>query len=95
MEYEPYDFRRGRAGRETAKAMLVLVAIFVVVFEPFLVIASPGMIGPMMYEPPLWAELLPWAGYLGQLVGLAWMVRIYRKTFDPEPDQHAWRSLER
>ena len=76
------------------KAELVLAGFLVLVLEPFLWIAMPSMGGPMlMEEPPLWVQLLPGAGYLGQIVGLAWMVRIYRT--DPEPDQHAWRSLER
>ena len=29
----------------------------------------------------------------GYVIGLTWMVRIYRS--DPEPDQHAWRYRER
>ena len=28
-------------------------------------------------------------GVVGIIVGLVWMIRIYRA--DPEPDQHAWR----
>ena len=57
----------------------------------FMWVAAPGYMGPM--PEPGWADHIPIAAVIGQIVGLAWMVRIYRA--DPEPDQHAWRSLER
>lgn len=40
-------------------------------------------------EPPWYEVALPWAGAAGYLIGLGWMIRIYRA--DPEPDEPTWR----
>ena len=90
MEPEPFDFSRGRARRELAKA-IVLASAMLAGLTMFMHVVAPGYMGPK--PEPGWADHIPIAAVLGQLVGLAWMVRIYRA--DPEPDQHAWRYLAR
>jgi uncharacterized membrane protein YhdT len=55
----------------------------------FLVVAAPGTIGGGFREPPLWYELWPWAGVVAYVVGIAWMIRIYRS--DPEAGESPWR----
>lgn len=62
-----------------AMPLLVLAGL---VFEP----AGPTP----MFSGLLWyVELLPWAGAAAYVVGLGWMIRIYRA--DPEPDEPTWR----
>jgi hypothetical protein len=53
---------------------------------------QPTYIGPMFETPPPdpWLTSLPAFGALGYLVGLAWMIRIYRA--DPERHRSWWRS---
>ncbi len=41
------------------------------------------------WEPPILYRLLPWAGVVAYVVGIAWMVRIYRA--DPEAGESPWR----
>jgi hypothetical protein len=61
-------------------------------------IVAPAGSSPMFATPP---DLLgipagvvtSLAGVAGVVVGLTWMIRIYRS--DPEPDQHAWRYRQR
>jgi hypothetical protein len=43
----------------------------------------------MFLEPPIGSKVITALGVVGPIVGLVWMIRIYRA--DPEPDQHAWR----
>lgn len=66
--------------------------ITVAVVLPFLVLIAwvmqPGGISPM-YEPPWYAAALPWAGVAGYLLGLGWMIRIYRAN--PERGERSWR----
>jgi hypothetical protein len=59
-------------------------------------ITTPGtMGGTTMFDTPPDILGLParpvlgLVGWIGVVVGLAWMIRIHR--VDPEPDQHAWR----
>jgi hypothetical protein len=70
------------------QAMIALV-VLVILYTAFLYVSAPGFIGPMLPEPPVWSYAFAAIGVLGLIVGLVWMVRIYRG--DPEPDQHAWR----
>ena len=53
----------------------------------------PHLSDPMFLEPPVWAKVLTALAVVGVIVGLVWMVRIYRA--DPEPDQKAWRYRAR
>ena len=53
----------------------------------------PQLTGPMFLEPPVWSKVLTALAVVGVIVGLVWMVRIYRA--DPEPDQKAWRYRAR
>ena len=55
----------------------------------FLYVAAPGTIEPMFWKPPLLVALAPWAGGIGLVVGIAWMVRLSRP--DPEPGERTWR----
>lgn len=74
---------RGRRGRETAGAMIAAV-VLLYFLGGFLFIAAPGHMGGGTQGPPV--------GLIGiamAVVGLIWMIRIYRGTF--EPDQNAWR----
>ena len=57
----------------------------------FGLLATPGFMGGGRPYP----EALPLVVLSMQAIGLAWMVRIYRTSFDPEPDQHAWRYRAR
>jgi hypothetical protein len=52
-------------------------------------IAQPGGPSPMFDARPWYAHVLPWAGAIGYLIGLGWMIRIYRA--DPEPEEASWR----
>jgi hypothetical protein len=70
---------------------MIAFAVFVgIVFPAFLFLATAniGLGPPPVTDRPIWSYM-PVLGVMGVIVGLAWMVRIYRA--DPEPDQHAWR----
>jgi hypothetical protein len=78
----------GLAGRAVAKHMIIF-AVLLPVAILLAWVAQPGHFGPMFYEPPWYEVALPWAGAIGYLVGLGWMIRIYRA--DPEPEEPTWR----
>jgi hypothetical protein len=79
----------GLRGKALARAMIVFAALLPLVALIGLV-AQPGNMGGGMFNAPPWyAVALPWAGAIGYLVGLGWMIRIYRA--DPEPAQPTWR----
>lgn len=67
-----------------AIAMPAVVGVWWIL-EPFVMGAMSG--NPS--EPPWYEVALPWAGAAGYLIGLGWMIRIYRA--DPEPDEPTWR----
>ena len=69
----------------------MLTAVFLLVgLEAFLFIAQPNYIGPMTMEPPpMLTWLIPAIGVAVQVIGLAWMIRIYRA--DPEGHRSWWR----
>jgi hypothetical protein len=75
------------AGRWMARHLLAIAVAL-----PFLVliawVVQPGSISGM-YDPPWYVSALPWAGAAGYLLGLGWMIRIYRA--DPEPGERTWR----
>jgi len=82
---------RGLRRRRLARLMIVLAVLLPAVLGALLAF-PPAMIGAMYTEPP--DPLLPasviGAGILAYVVGLAWMVRIYRA--DPEAHASFWRS---
>ena len=63
---------------------MIWLAVIAISVTALLVVATPSFMG--VQPTPVWAYALP---VLGVIVGLVWMIRIYRA--DPEPDQHAWR----
>ena len=65
------------------------VAIIALLIAAFWYVAAPGASMPMFWKPPLLVALAPWAGGIGLVVGIAWMVRLSRP--DPEPGERSWR----
>jgi hypothetical protein len=62
----------------------------------FLFIAQPHYSGGMDHDPtPAWITWVPLVGILLFAIGLAWMIRIYRGTFDAEARRSSWRSRSR
>lgn len=82
---------RGRRGRLISQ-LLITVALTTVAIAAFLWVAAPGGIGPM-FADRTGETIIVLIGVAGAIVGLAWMIRIYRA--DPEPDPHAWRYRDR
>jgi hypothetical protein len=80
--------RRLARARRLARVELA-VAFGVSLFAGFLWVASPGMGGGFYLEPPLLVRLIPWVWIIGVVVGIVWMIRIYRA--DPEPVETTWR----
>lgn len=71
--------------------ILILIALVAVVETLVLFVAAPGSIGPMFV--PDWHGWVQPAGAVGVLVGLGWMLVLYRH--DPEPDHGSWRYRSR
>jgi hypothetical protein len=80
---------RGQRGRAYAKAELIL-AVLIVIGGAFLYVAQPARSTPMSGPDPMPILII---GIAGVVIGLGWMIRIYRA--DPEPDQGAWRYRAR
>ena len=82
---------RGLRRRRFARFLLAIAIVLPAILGA-LVLMAPTTSGPMFVEPP--DQLLPAtilvAGILAYVVGLAWMVRIYRA--DPEAHASFWRS---
>jgi hypothetical protein len=80
---------RGRRGRSIARGLIVLAVLCG--FLTFVVgwIAQPGFMRPMLYSEPWPVTLVPFVALALYILGLGWMVRIYRA--DPEPDRRSWR----
>jgi hypothetical protein len=76
------------AARRMARALLI-VAIAMPFAVLILSVMQPGGSTPMLYEPPWYEAAVLGAGAAGYLLGLAWMIRIYRA--DPEPGERTWR----
>jgi protein-S-isoprenylcysteine O-methyltransferase Ste14 len=83
---------KARRGREIARGLVTAVLVLLA-FVTFLLLNLPNPMGGGFFEPSLTRWILPGLGVLGILLGLAWMVRIFRA--DPEPDSLAWRYRER
>jgi hypothetical protein len=89
VDEERDKLERARAiAREMIISAILLAAVAVFVF-----VAQPGHTGGgMFYEPPWYEAALPWAAAAGYLVGLVWMIWIYRRShLEPEPDDPIWR----
>jgi hypothetical protein len=68
--------------------ILLAVTIAMPLFLLAGLVLQPG--GPTpMFNSPWYADPLPWAGAAAYVVGLGWMIRIYRA--DPEPGERTWR----
>ncbi|MEA2674053.1 MAG: hypothetical protein QOI92_1245 [Chloroflexota bacterium] len=69
----------------------IALAIGLGAFVGAIELLQPTDIGPMFKTPPsdLWLTSLPAFGVLAYLIGLAWMIRIYRA--DPERHRSSWR----
>jgi hypothetical protein len=82
---------RGLRGRRMARLMFV-IAIVPAAMLGAVFVSPPAMIGPLQAgEPgPLPGAAIIGAGILAYIVGLAWMIRIYRA--DPEAHGSFWRS---
>ena len=66
------------------------IGIGAILFAALLYVAKPGFMG----APPTqwWEAPLFWAGFLVPLVGLAWMIRIFR---GPRDEPSRWRYRDR
>jgi hypothetical protein len=80
--------RRLRRAHTLIRAELA-IAVAAPLVVGFWYVATPGFMGDGMWEPPLWEQLLPWAGVSGMILGLVWMVRLSRP--DPEAGDRTWR----
>jgi hypothetical protein len=80
--------RRLRRAHDLIQAELT-IAFALPLIAGFLWVAAPGCMCPMFSEPPLITSLLPWAGVVGVIVGIVWMVRLSRP--DPEAGERTWR----
>ena len=80
-------------GRQIARTLLV-GALILDGMAAFILLNGPNTIGPMFVEPPSASSVLrlvPAVGFVVNLVGLAWMVRILRA--DPEAHPSWWRAV--
>jgi hypothetical protein len=75
------------AERRAQARSIIALSIGIMGLQWLLIIAAPGYMG----SQPAFPWLAPSVAIAMQAIGLAWMMRIYRASFDPEPDQHAWR----
>ena len=82
---------QGLRGREIARVMIV-IAIAIPVLLGLLVMSAPNTMGGGMQtgDPGPLGTVLIGVAILAYVVGLAWMVRIYRA--DPEAHVSFWRS---
>jgi hypothetical protein len=91
-----HDLRRRqerlRAARRLARLELLVGFASALLFA-FLFVAKPGFTGGGWRSESWIVRAAPDApvvvGVVGVILGLAWMVRIYRG--DPEPDMRSWR----
>jgi hypothetical protein len=77
-------------GKRTRGWYLTRIELAIGIGAILLYLAQPASMGA---PPPQWSEApLTVAGYLGMLVGLAWMIRIFRGPRDEPP---RWRYRDR
>ena len=89
------DLERRRRRLERSRNLVRIefaVAVVAPLVAGFLLLAAPATMGGGYFEPPLWQQLIPWAGVAAYVVGLAWMIRIYRT--DPEACESPWHYRE-
>jgi hypothetical protein len=80
-------FARSRRGRDLARALLGLAVIAIVVVG-LVAVAAPGFPdGMSSREPPPIGAI----GFSLAILGLGWMLRINRRSTDPEPEGDNWR----
>jgi type IV secretory pathway TrbD component len=77
---------RGLRGRRTARLMFVS-AIAPGALVALLILTAPQTMGP---DPGPSVQLFAAAGVVLYVLGVAWMIRIYRR--DPEAHESFWRS---
>jgi hypothetical protein len=80
---------RGLRGRRMARLELVM-AIVLGALIGALLLTAPARTGPMFGDPGPLPGVVMGVGILAYLVGLATMIRIYRR--DPEAHPSNWRS---
>ncbi len=78
----------GLRGRRQARLMLA-IAIGLDAFAALLLINAPRGMGGGFGPPSVVQWLVPIAGVVLNVIGLAWMIRIYRS--DPEAHPSFWR----
>ena len=84
----------GYEARQRARVMVALPVIVASVVA-LLSITAPTPMGGMESDPDPLGALVPGIGIGMFLVGLAWMIRIYRVACDVEPDHGNWRYRSR
>jgi hypothetical protein len=67
----------------------LLLGLVVAALTVFAIVATPGCLCPMFYEPPLVVRLLPGVALLGLIVGLVSMFRLSRPRV--ESGERDWR----
>jgi len=77
---------RGLRGRRAGFAVIAMTTLVLLVFG-MLIVLGPSSMGPPAPDGVL---LLSGAGVLGIVIGLGWMIRIYRA--DPEAHDSFFRS---
>lgn len=80
-----------REARRIARG-LIAIALLSGLLVAFLWVAAPSGPSPMFNEPMGTQLAIPLAGVAVYLVGLVWMIGIYRRShLEPEPDEPIWR----
>lgn len=86
------DLERRRRGLQSARFLIraeLTIALAAPLIAGILFIAAPGGPTPMFQRELPIQTLLGWAGVLGVIVGIAWMVRLSRAN--PEAGERSWR----
>ncbi len=87
------DLERRQRRLDRARRLIRLelaIAFAAPIVLGFLFVAAPPHSHPMFEREPLLIQsLVVWAGVAMFIVGLVWMIRIYRA--DPEAGESAWR----
>jgi DMSO reductase anchor subunit len=84
---------RGQRARKYARTEFAFAVLYVIL-GAFLWMAAPTFSGGM-HSQDTWWTMLPTAAVAGVVFGFAWMIRIYRTSFNPEPDHRSWRYRAR
>ena len=76
-----------------AKTVLGVAVLYVILAALLWMVAPQYMGGPGYVDTR--STVLLTAAIAGVVIGFAWMIRIYRASFNPEPDHRAWRYRAR